>query len=46
MQYATQLKSNQVTFEAGPLAGLASSEEGSPGKLVYETWCAAVGRRT
>jgi len=44
--YAAQLKSNQVTFEAGPLAGLASSEEGSPGKLVYETWCITVGRRT
>jgi hypothetical protein len=43
-QYATQLKSNQITFESGPLAGLGISEEGSPGKLVYETWSSTIGR--
>lgn len=44
-QYARQLKSNQVTFEAGPLAGLEIlSDKKSPGRQLFAVWCLAIGR--
>ncbi|KAF8313202.1 hypothetical protein DL93DRAFT_2114156 [Clavulina sp. PMI_390] len=42
--YAAQLRANQRTLEAVPLVGLASAEEGSTKKLVWDIWAVAVGR--